>query len=319
MKAKRDIKSDYLVVYFPPNFRLRIFSFIASVWTVVAVLAAIFIAVPVQLGRRFFGVFTPKELHDGYSFLAGVYLLWACYLVTNAAERMDKRRQRRGGDGPRAEFAVFFIKRSFLWLSKIAYMGIFLGIIIPILLALVVDLYIVMPVRLTLNPTMDIRIRIVDMWALGLVYGKVVMRINRRPQFDVGRGVVTIINNGWTHPDPKQATKKVIVPLVVGLLGMLVLPAAVVWGLREFFNLPLSPKFMFMHAYPGMFATVGFYRASVTTLRLLSSWSQAVRDKEFLVEMRLQNLELAPAGETNNTSMHTRKGETEGIALRDQA
>jgi len=192
LKAKRDIKNDYLTVYFPPNFRMRIFAFIASVWTIVAILAAIFIAVPVQLGRRFFGLFTPKELHDGYSFLAGIYLLWACYLVSNAAERLDKRRQRRGGDGPRAEFAVFFIKRSLLWLSQIAYMGIFLGIIIPILLALVVDLYIIMPVRLTLNPTMDIRIRVVDMWALGLVYGKIFMRINRRPQFDVGRGVVTV-------------------------------------------------------------------------------------------------------------------------------
>ncbi|OAX41033.1 hypothetical protein K503DRAFT_713394 [Rhizopogon vinicolor AM-OR11-026] len=317
LKAKRDIKNDYLIVYFPPNFRLRIFGFIASVWTVVAVLAAIFIAVPVQMGRRFFGVFTLKELHDGYSFLAGIYLLWACYLVSLAAERMDKRRQRRGGDGPRAEFAVFFIKRSFLWFSKIAYMGIFLGIIIPILLALVIDLYIIMPVRLTLNPTMDIRIRIVDMWALGLVYGKIFMRINRRPQFDIGRGVVTIINNGWIHPDPKQATKEVIIPLVTGLLGMLVLPAAAAWGLREFFDLPLSPKFMFMHAYPGLFATVGFYRAVVTTLRLLSSWSQAVRDKEFLVEMRLQNLEPAATSETNSSSTHARKGETEVMALRD--
>lgn len=192
LKAKRDIKNDYLIVYFPPNFRLKIFGFIASVWTVVAVLAAIFIAVPVQMGRRFFGLFTPKELHDGYSFLAGIYLLWACYLVTKAVERMDKRRQRRGGDGPRAEFAVFFVKRSLLWLSKIAYMGIFLGVIAPILLALVVDLYIIMPVRLTLNPTMEIRVRIVDMWALGLVYGKIFVRINRRPQFDIGRGMVTV-------------------------------------------------------------------------------------------------------------------------------
>jgi E3 ubiquitin-protein ligase MARCH6 len=71
-------------------------------------------------------------------------------------------------------------------------MGIFLGIIIPILFALVIDMYIVMPVRLTLNPTLVIHIRIVDMWALGLVYGKIFMRINRRPQFDVGRGVVTV-------------------------------------------------------------------------------------------------------------------------------
>lgn len=310
LKAKRDIKNDYLIVYFPPNFRLRIFGFIASVWVIVAVLAAIFIAVPVQLGRHFFCLFTSKVLHDGYSFLAGLYLLWACYLVAKTVERMDKRRQRRGGDGPRAEFAVFFVKRSLLWLSKIAYMGIFLGIIIPILFALVIDMYIVMPVRLTLNPTLAIHIRIVDMWALGLVYGKIFMRINRRPQFDVGRGVVTIINNGWTHPDPKQATKEVIMPLVAGLLGMLVLPAAAVWGLREFFDLPLSPKFMFMHAYPGMFATVGFYRASVATLRLLSSWSQAIRDKEFLVEMRLQNLEPA----TNETNAQKGGAEGEGTA-----
>lgn len=298
-KAKRDIKNDYLIVYFPPNFRMRIFGFIACIWVIVAVLAAIFIAVPMQLGRHFFCLFTSKELHDGYSFLAGLYLLWACYLVAKTVERMDKRRQRRGGDGPRAEFAVFFVKRSLLWLSKIAYMGIFLGIIIPILFALVIDMFIVMPVRLTLNPTLVIHIRIVDMWALGLVYGKIFMRINRRPQFDVGRGVVTIINNGWTHPDPKQATKEVIIPLVVGLLGMLVLPAATVWGLQEFLDLPSSPKFMFMHAYPGMFAMVGFYRASIATLRLLSSWSQAIRDKEFLVEMRLQNLEPIATNETN--------------------
>jgi hypothetical protein len=38
-------------------------------------------------------------------------------------------------------------------------------------------------------------------------------------------------------------------PLVAGLLGMLVLPAAAVWGLREFFDLPLSPKFMCKSSY----------------------------------------------------------------------
>jgi E3 ubiquitin-protein ligase MARCH6 len=65
-----------------------------------------------------------------------------------------------------------------------------------------------------------------------------------------------------------------------------------------------------MHAYPGMFATVGFYRASVATLRLLSSWSQAIRDKEFLVEMRLQNLEPA----TNETNAQKGGAEGEGIA-----
>ena len=37
---------------------------------------------------------------------------------------------------------------------------------------------------------------------------------------------------------------------------------------------------------------VGLSRVIVSAMTVLSSWSQSIRDKEFLVEMRLQNLEL---------------------------
>lgn len=47
-----------------------------------------------------------------------------------------------------------------------------------------------------------------------------------------------------------------------------------------------------MHVYPGIFAVVGLSRVIVSAMTVLSSWSQSIRDKEFLVEMRLQNLEL---------------------------
>jgi E3 ubiquitin-protein ligase MARCH6 len=46
-----------------------------------------------------------------------------------------------------------------------------------------------------------------------------------------------------------------------------------------------------MHVYPGLFAVVGFGRSIVVGMSLLSSWSQSIRDKEFLVEMRLRNHE----------------------------
>jgi E3 ubiquitin-protein ligase MARCH6 len=48
-----------------------------------------------------------------------------------------------------------------------------------------------------------------------------------------------------------------------------------------------------MHVYPGLFAVVGFGRSIVVGMTLLSSWSQSIRDKEFLVEMRLRNHEPA--------------------------
>lgn len=46
-----------------------------------------------------------------------------------------------------------------------------------------------------------------------------------------------------------------------------------------------------MHVYPSIFALVGLVRSAVVLFNLLSSWSQSIRDKEFLVEMRLRNHE----------------------------
>ncbi|KAF9219715.1 hypothetical protein BS17DRAFT_740159 [Gyrodon lividus] len=293
IKVKRDVRTDYIVVYIPPHFRSRIIAFVTAVWTIMAVVAAVCIALPVQIGRLFFTLFTSSQVHDGYSFLAGFYFLWACSLVVKTAQQMDKHRQRQSGDGPRAEFAVFFAKRSLLWLSKVTYMVVFLGVIIPTLLGLVADLYIVMPIRLTLNPTMVPRIRLVDMWSLGLVYCKVAIRLRRRIQLParIYRALQVLLNNGWTHPDPRRTTKEIIFPLMVSLLGMLLVPAGIVYVLRETLEVPLSGKFLLMHAYPGIFALLGFSRIFVSAVSMLSTWSQSIRDKEFLVEMRLQNLE----------------------------
>jgi E3 ubiquitin-protein ligase MARCH6 len=48
--------------------------------------------------------------------------------------------------------------------------------------------------------------------------------------------------------------------------------------------------------YPGLFIIVSFGRSIMAGLNLLSSWSQSIRDKEFLVEMRLRNHEPAKEG-----------------------
>lgn len=44
-----------------------------------------------------------------------------------------------------------------------------------------------------------------------------------------------------------------------------------------------------MVVYPSIFMFAGLIRSSVVLYGLLSSWSQAIRDKEFLVELRLRN------------------------------
>jgi E3 ubiquitin-protein ligase MARCH6 len=44
-----------------------------------------------------------------------------------------------------------------------------------------------------------------------------------------------------------------------------------------------------MNVYPGIFVVAGLMQSSRYVNDIVSSWSQAIRDKEFLVEMRLRN------------------------------
>ena len=44
-----------------------------------------------------------------------------------------------------------------------------------------------------------------------------------------------------------------------------------------------------MHVYPSVFVLAGGVRTAIVIGSSLRAWSQAIRDKEFLVEMRLKN------------------------------
>ncbi|KAI0685903.1 hypothetical protein BC835DRAFT_1523256 [Cytidiella melzeri] len=291
-KARRNIKDDYTVVYLPPHYRCRVIAFTASLWIICSAALASFVGLPVLLGRFFFKLFVPYQVHDGYSFLAGFYLLWACWLVSNALDRMDKHRQRRGGEEPRADFALYLIKRSLLWFAQASYMALCLGVIIPTLIALVIELYIVLPSRHAFHTGLRPRIRIVDMWALGLLYTKVALRLQRvRPAGQLVRGIEAIRRNGWTFLDPIAASKDVIVPMIAGLLGMILLPPAMLWIVLRVFNIQADEHLLFLHVYPSIFTFAAVAQGAFALTAMLSSWSQTVRDKEFLVDMRLQNLE----------------------------
>lgn len=99
-------------------------------------------------------------------------------------------------------------------------------------------------------------------------------------------------------------------PVTGGLLGMIIFPGAVFQAIQYFLpTMPIDDKFMckntspfvmkvsthvfvsVMHIYPGIFMFAGVLRSAVVLYGLLSSWSQSIRDKEFLVELRLRNHE----------------------------
>jgi E3 ubiquitin-protein ligase MARCH6 len=56
-------------------------------------------------------------------------------------------------------------------------------------------------------------------------------------------------------------------------------------------RVPTHSIFPVLHVYPGIFMSAGLVRSTVILYGMLSKWSQSIRDKEFLVEMRLRNHE----------------------------
>jgi len=173
----------------------------------------------------------------------------------------------------------------------------FLVFVIPTLIALVMEMYVLMPIKFIYDPRVVVKVKLVDMWVLGLFYTKIILRL---PGFEAPRrmneGILRINRNGWSRPDPMTATKEVIGPAVGGLLAMLSLPVGLLWMFKTLTNEHITDRSLFTSIYPGIFAGVGVIRGIWGLHKVYLKWSQAVRDKEFLVEMRLRNLEPEGAG-----------------------
>lgn len=105
------------------------------------------------------------------------------------------------------------------------------------------------------------------------------------------------------------ATQEVIGPAVGGLLAMLAFPVGLLWMFKTVTNDQITDRSLCAFRslldrpqipdaspavtgiYPGIFAIVGIVRGIWGLHKMYLKWSQSVRDKEFLVEMRLRNLE----------------------------
>jgi E3 ubiquitin-protein ligase MARCH6 len=81
-------------------------------------------------------------------------------------------------------------------------------LLVPTLIALVMEMYVPLPIKLMCDPRVAIRVKLVEMWVLGLLYTKITLRLpvfealrrmNERIQrVRVGFLALQIRSNGWT-------------------------------------------------------------------------------------------------------------------------
>jgi E3 ubiquitin-protein ligase MARCH6 len=192
-KARRVVSEDYTIVYLPPHFRYRVILFIVGLWLAFSVVLVSCIAAPIHVGRAFFKLVLNHEVHDAYSITIGFYLFWGCFFIGKTLDRMDKSRQRTAGDGPRGEWPVYVAKRALLWTAKFTWIAFWLGFVIPTLIGVIMEVYLVLPLRLMLVGDAPLRVRVFESWAVGLMYTKMALGTMRyRPETRIDAAITRV-------------------------------------------------------------------------------------------------------------------------------
>ncbi|KAJ8086596.1 hypothetical protein PM082_005419 [Marasmius tenuissimus] len=179
-----------------------------------------------------------------------------------------------------------------LWLGKFSYATLVSVVVVPVLLGRLVDLCMVIPVRLVVHPGWVPSFQVLDVWALGVLYGIIIVStINRGPRADnrVIRRLQEVQLNGLAGVDFMALTHDVMWPLLVIMLAAVLFPTVVFHGLR-FLEVVASfdDKALLNYIYPG-FAVVAFI--AIGWRPTYEKVAVVVQEEEFLVETRLNNFE----------------------------
>jgi E3 ubiquitin-protein ligase MARCH6 len=186
VKAKREIQKDFVTVYVPPHFRLRLFLFVCGVGLLGILALIVAIGVPVPLGRHVFSLFTSEEVHDGYSFIAGCSMIWTCFSIGKALNECVNRRlidiyaPSLETKAARASWSLFLLKEGIRWAGQVTWLVCWIGFVIPVLIAIVVDLYLVFPLRHMYDRGFEMRIDLPLAWLTGILYMMIGLKVVKK-------------------------------------------------------------------------------------------------------------------------------------------
>ncbi|KAG8918064.1 hypothetical protein FRC02_002676 [Tulasnella sp. 418] len=289
-KAGRDVDKDFMVVYVPPHLRYRVITFIVLFWLTGALTVILGLGVPIAVGRHIIQLCGTSPVHDGYTLIIGLYCVWGFVFVYRILFRIVKRR--------RYTTPQRLLLKLSAWLAASVYLVTMLGIVLPILLALVIDFYIILPIRLRLG-TLDLpRIHVVESWAVGLLYAKIGIRLMRMEEAnDISLALEAIMRDGLRRPQVWFATRYFILPVGGGMIGMICLPPAIMYAGQYFLPAWQQEQAAFRYGYPGVFFLACLAVLSRSLHMVIRRWFQAIRDTEYLLELRLTNLEKTANGD----------------------
>ncbi|KAK5103253.1 hypothetical protein LTS08_004060 [Lithohypha guttulata] len=301
-------------IFVPNHFRARITTFIGLIWTFIAVAGLIFTIGPLIFGRIIIrSVVGPSVvINDLYAVTVGIHVLVGFIFVSHQViTKWNQNLDRIGNLFKNTRQALpaiaVFLKRT---LGQL-YLAITVGIVLPMALSLLAELYINIPIYSYLvsedktgpaNPLISSTqgqaspiIHILQTWIMGLLYLRVILRVMTTTPNTTTRPAIAIRNitrDGFTRPDVKLASRALVLPFLSVCIILLILPLVlariVLLCSSNLANEELHAR-AYRYSYPAVLAlAIAAYMLHRLRARV-NRWRTKIRDEVYLIGERLHN------------------------------
>ncbi|GFF28854.1 ERAD-associated E3 ubiquitin-protein ligase doa10 [Aspergillus udagawae] len=281
-------------VYIPPSFRTRIAAFIFLIWVFAAATGVGITIIPLVIGRKMMlACFPGRPLNDMYAFSLGIcifgsvaYLMFYCR--TFLATIQDRLRPYLRS--PRQ--ALLGFGNVALSGLRLAYVFLAFSVLLPSLFALVMELYVIVPVHTYLGGTRGHVIHFVQDWTLGVLYVQMAIKFalwhsTSRP----AAALNGVFQDGWLKPNVRLATRAIVLPVTILAALAVALPLSFGFALNSavFHATPDIQAKVYRYAFPATLLLSFLAWLVYMIRRQVDIWRVNIRDDVYLIGERLHN------------------------------
>jgi len=317
-------------LFVPTHFRARISAFIVLVWIFAAFLGLVFTIGPLLVGRVIIKSFTgiTEPINDLYALTVGMHVFGGViYFVYNITTRWKPALNRTHDLFTNTKQVFFNLVSAIQRVLSIAYLAVAVGVILPITLSVLTELYVHVPVyayvlgnrdnpstKQTQQPAQPIAtsvntptIHLLQTWTLGLLYLRIAIRIlTNTPHTNTraATAIRAIVRNGYLHPDVRLASRALVLPVLTVCIFLLGLPLLVARAIVAIYPYQLTSEkrvVMYRYSYPTLLLAVVVVLIAYRLKSRIDSWHVKIRDEVYLIGERLHNF---PGQEKDEKKSH---------------
>ncbi|KAF5865156.1 hypothetical protein ETB97_005060 [Aspergillus alliaceus] len=281
-------------VYIPPFFRTRIAAFIFLIWVFAAATGVGVTVIPLVAGRKMMSLHFPnRPVNDIYAFSSGICIVGgAAYLALycHSSFSVVKNCLRPYLQSPyQACLGLISVVSNSL---RLIYIALAFSVFLPSIFALVMELYVLVPVHTYLDGAQTHVIHFVQDWTIGVLYVQMAIKFvlwnsTSRP----AAALDGVFRDGWLKPNVKLATRALLLPVIVLTIIAVALPLSGGFLVNStvFYSTPEVHFKVYRYAYPLTMSLSLLLWLAFLVHRQVERWRVNIRDDVYLIGERLHN------------------------------